>query len=119
MYLYGMTGRLDEHDVLVDQKATVLCYSRDGTQKWQRTFDSPERFYFGVSNEDHCIAAAGMDGAGTWYMSTINTDGTVGGMTSLDFSLETYIRGIFNANEKAAMILGTTEDLLFFFRAPI
>ena len=119
VYLYGMTGRLDEHDVLVDQKATVLCYSCDGTQKWQKTYDSPERFYFGVSTEDRCIAAAGMDGTGTWYMSSINANGTVGDRTSLDFSFEIYLRGIFDANEKAAIILGTTEDQLFFFRAPI
>lgn len=119
VYLYGMEGRLDEYDVLVDQKATVLCFSHDGIQKWQKTFDAPERFYFGVSGESQCVAAAGMDGAGTWKASSINTSGTVEGMTSVDFSSEVYIRGIFDTGEKAAVILGTTENQLFFFRVPI
>lgn len=119
VYLYGMVGRLDEYDVLVDQKATVLCYSCDGIEKWQKTFDAPERFYFGVSSERRCVAAAGMDGAGTWNISSISDDGTAETMTSVDFSSEKYIRGIFDTNENAAMILGTTEDQLFFFRVPI
>lgn len=119
VFLYGMAGRLDEYDVLVDQQATVLCYSRDGIEKWQKTFDSPERFYFGISAEGQCIAAAGMDGAGKWNICSINTDRTVDSMTSVDFSSEIYVRGIFDTNGKAAMVLGTTENQLFLFRVPI
>lgn len=118
IYLFGVWGSIDENDVLVNRKAAVVCYSADGTEKWSKTFEQPDMFHFGASTEGVCVAASGIEGPGTWRLCTINANGIIQSLTSVEFSDEMHVRGVFSSAVGESIILGTTDMQLFILDLP-
>ncbi|MEG1012681.1 MAG: hypothetical protein RSI33_00370 [Clostridia bacterium] len=116
VYLFGMTGNVDDDIILSNRRATIVCYRDNGTKSWEKVFDSPERFYFGTSCNDACIAASGIEGTGTWNACSLTADGNVRYMVSVEFVNDMHIRGVFETTDGYLKVLGTTESQLFMFQ---
>ncbi len=118
IYLFGSWGDIDENGGLVNRRAAVMCYSVDGAEKWFKTFEVPDSLYFGASANGACVAATGREGPGTWYLSSINADGSIRILSNVDFSDDIHVRGVFTSPSGLAKILGTTDTQLFLFELP-
>lgn len=112
VYLYGLTGDLDQNDVLVNHEATVMCYSSAGKQEWQRTYKSASMFYYGASNEDGCVATSGLHGDGTLHVYSIDSGGIIEKALYTEM-LNTTVRGLGITSDGSAVVLGNNDEELF------
>ncbi|MDO5378600.1 MAG: hypothetical protein Q4G52_09730 [Clostridia bacterium] len=114
VYLYGLTGDLNQNDVLVNHKATILCYSSDGKQEWQKIYESASMFYDGASNGDGCVAISGLDGDGTLHIYSTDSEGRTEKIAYIEM-LNTNVRGLGITSDGVAVVLGHNDKELFVF----
>lgn len=114
VYLYGLTGDLDQNDVLVNHKATILCYSSDGKQEWQKIYKPASMFYDGASNGDGCVAISGLNGDGTLHIYGTDSEGITEKISYIE-TLNTNVRGLGITSDGVAVVLGNDNKELFVF----
>lgn len=118
IYLYGISGELNEYDTLANHKAAVYCFSVDGVEQWQQVFDKPDSFYYGTSGNGVSVAIEGNAEQDSWHMCSLDAMGNPRNMASVEFSAPSYMRGVNLTPSGHAKIIGVTDSQLFMFDMP-
>lgn len=118
IYLYGVSGDLNEYDTLANHKAAIYCFSLDGVEQWQQVFDKSDRFSYGTSGNGVSVAIEGSAKQDSWHMCSLDTMGSPRNMVSVEFSAPSYMRGIYLTPSGHAKVIGVTNSQLFMFDMP-
>lgn len=111
IFLFGYTGDINEHNILVNHKATVLCYSHEGEQLWQNVYSETSQLYYSASNDKLCVGTSGIDG-GTMYLSVIDNHGTTQKFWAEAIE-NSDDRGMFLTSDNHVLIVCQNDTSLF------
>lgn len=112
IYALGASGDISTEGLLINKKATILCYSEQGSEKWHKSCNILSRFTNGTSAEGACLATNVE--AGICYVYTTHSDGSLQNSIQFDCGAQFYPQGIYRSIKGSTILLVMTEEQLFF-----
>lgn len=109
VYIFGFWGEWDEEGLLLDQQATIQCFSQDGACQWTQRFKFPAVYQRGDAGMGISVASSMENGI--WYICVIGTDGTIQKMIKIDAQAQ-YINHPYIISDEMLVLLGMTEEQL-------
>lgn len=115
VYLFGFSGEWDEEGLLLDQQATIQCFSQEGICQWTQQFVTPAIYQCGAAKTGISVATA-ME-HGIWYICVLDTEGTIQKQVKID-AQDQYINRPYILSDDTIVILGMTEEHLVIWNIP-
>ena len=115
VYLFGFSGEWDEEGLLLDQQATIQCFSQEGICQWTQQFVTPAIYQCGAAGTGISVATAMENGI--WYICVLDTEGTIQKQVKID-AQDQYINHPYILSDDTIVILGMTEEHLVIWNIP-